>query len=73
MFMYWLLQQEDRDDEIGLLYKMIYTDHNNGCLNTLSNMKLIIQHFISVHPKQFLLLRSYLVVAIKAYEDPLAK
>jgi len=73
MFMPWLLEQEDRDDEIGLLYKMIYTDHNNGCLNSLSSMKHIIHHFINVHPKQFLTLRSYLVVAIKAYEDPLAK
>jgi hypothetical protein len=73
MFMPWLLEQEDRDDEIGYLYKMIYADHNNGCLNSLSSMKYIINHFINVHPKQFLLLRSHLIMAIKAYEDPLAK
>jgi hypothetical protein len=73
MFMQWLMEQEDRDDSVGSLYKLIYNDRNNGCLNSVASMKYVIQHFINVHPNQFIILRSYLVDAIKAYEDPLAK
>lgn len=73
MFMQWLMEQEDREDEIGELYKLIYRDHNNGCLSGLKNVKHVVQHFINVHPNQFLDFRQNLVVAIKAYEDPLAK
>lgn len=73
MFMPWLLEQEDREDEIGSLSRLIYQDHNNGCLNGLNSMKSVIKHFIDVHPNQFLTFRENLVIAIKAYEDPLAK
>ena len=71
--MQWLMEQDDRDDEIGALYTLIYNDRNNGCLNHVCSAKQVIHHFINVHPKQFLLFRSYLIEAIKAYEDPLAK
>jgi hypothetical protein len=67
------MEQDDRDDEIGSLYKLIYNDRNNGCLNHICSTEQVIQHFINIHPKQFILFRSYMVEAIKAYEDPLAK
>ena len=73
MFMQWLMEQDDRDDEVGSLYKLIYSDRNNGCLNSVASIKHVAQHFINNHPKQFIIFRSYLVEAIKAYEDPLAK
>ena len=73
MFMQWLMEQDDRDDEIGSLYKLIYSDRNNGCLNSVASIKHVAQHFINNHPNQFIVFRSYLVEAIKAYEDPLAK
>ena len=73
MFMQWLMEQEDREDQVGSLYRLIYKDHNNGCLSGIGSVKHVIKHFIDIHPKQFIEFRENLAVAIKAYEDPLAK
>jgi hypothetical protein len=71
MFITWLMEQEDRDDEVGMLYKVIYTDHNNGCLPTVTNLKDIGIHFINRHPEKFFDMREWIAVAIKAYDEPL--
>ena len=73
MFMPWLMEQEDREDDIGALYHMIYKDYNNGCLGSIRTIKGVLEHFLNRHPNQFIIVREYFITALKAYEDPLAK
>jgi hypothetical protein len=71
MFMVWLMDQEDREDAVGDLYRLIYTDYNNGCLPRINSSKAVAIHFLDHHPNQFILFRDLLTEAIRAYEDPL--
>ena len=71
MFMTWLMEQEDRDDEIGMLYKTIRSDYNNGCLPSVTNLKEIGIHFINRHPEKFFDMREWIAVSIRAYDEPL--
>lgn len=73
MFMAWLLEQEDRDDEVSDLYKALFKDYNNGCLSTLSNLKEVLLHFKDKHPSRFEPIREQFVLAIRAYDKDIAK
>ena len=70
--MVWLMEQDDREDAVGDLRKLLFADYNNGCLPQVSSAKSVAVHFLDHHPKQFLFFRDLLEKAIKAYEDPLA-
>ena len=69
MFMYWLMEQEDRDDEIGVLYRTIFKDYNNGCLSAVTDLKKIAEHFISHHPATFFDMKDQIALALKAYAE----
>ena len=73
MFMVWLMEQEDRDDEVGDLQRLIHRDFNNGCLPPPKTTKAVIEHFINKHPDRFIEVRQWFVEAIKAYDAPLDK
>lgn len=69
MFMVWLMEQEDREDSVGDLQRLIYRDYNNGCLPSPKSIKAVVEHFINNHPDRFLEIRTNLVEAIKAYDS----
>jgi|APGre2960657404_1045060.scaffolds.fasta_scaffold472488_2 hypothetical protein len=73
MFMVWLMEQEDRDDEVGDLQRLIHRDFNNGCLPPPKSVKSVVEHFINHHPERFIEIRQNLIAAIKAYDAPLDK
>ena len=68
--MVWLMDQEDREDSVGALQHLLYTDYNNGCLPQVNSVKSVATHFLDHHPTQFILFRELLAEAIRAYEDP---
>lgn len=67
MFMVWLLDQYDRDDEIGALVRVINKDYNNGCLTNLSSVGAIFDHFGEYHPKAFEEVKEYLATSMDLY------
>lgn len=68
MFMAWLMEQEDRDDEVTVLYKTLFRDYNNGCLPAMIKLKDILEHFMNKHPHKYVEVREQFVTAIKVYD-----
>lgn len=73
MFMQWLMEQDDRDDEISALVHTIYVDYNNGCLGTISDFRLVATHFKIHHSDLFYDMQDQFAIAIKTYDDPLGR
>jgi hypothetical protein len=71
MFMQWLMEQYDRDDQISALRHTIYVDYNNGCLGSVSDLLIVGTHFKTHHPDVFYKMQNQLAIAIKTYDDPL--
>ena len=71
MFMVWLMDQEDRDDEIGALRKLLYKDYNNGCLPSITDPKVIGLHFFTKHESVYWDVLSMFSKALKTYDQPL--
>ena len=69
MFMAWLLEQDDRDDEVSRLYKAIFKDYNNGCLPSMTRTKDVLLHFLNRHPHKYIEIRNLFVVALKVYDS----
>jgi len=68
MFMVWLMEQEDRDDNVAVLQKALFKDYNNGCLPTLSNLKGVLTHYLDKHPVSFVTVREQFIEALRAYD-----
>ena len=71
MFLIWLMDQEDRDDEIGALRALLYKDYNNGCLSSLTDLKEMGVHFLVKHPDRYMDVISMFSSALKTYDQPL--
>ena len=71
MFMKWLMDQDDRDDQISALRHTIYVDYNNGCLGSINSLTVMVEHFKTNHPDAFFTMVNQLSAAIKTYDDPL--
>ena len=71
MFIIWLMDQEDREDEIGALRELLYKDYNNGCLSTLTDLKEMGIHFLEKHPDRYFDIISMFSSALKTYDQPL--
>lgn len=68
MFLVWLMDQEDRDDQIGDLRSLLAKDYNNGCLPSLTDLKVIGTHFLSKHPDTYMKVINMFSAAIKTYD-----
>jgi hypothetical protein len=73
MFMQWLMEQYDRDDEISALQNTIYVDYNNGCLGSVSDFRTVGMHFKTHHSDIFYEMQGQFATAIKTYDDPLGR
>jgi hypothetical protein len=67
MFMAWLMEQDDREDEVGALVRVIFRDYNNGCLSKLTSVGDIFDHFEAKHPKAFPEVKEYLAMGMDLY------
>lgn len=73
MFMQWLMEQYDRDDEISALVHTISVDYNNGCLGSVTDFLYVGKHFKTMHPDTFYEMQDQFALAIKTYDDPLGR
>jgi hypothetical protein len=60
MFTSWVLDQQDRDDTVGKLAKVMWDDYNAGCASMFKDPVAWKNHFESVHRKQAALLMDWL-------------
>ena len=66
MFVAWLLEQQDRPDEIGRLAEVVYADRNNGCF--MGRRAIHVQeHFFTKHTKLYMHVMPILAKAVKEY------
>lgn len=68
MFMQWLLEDEDLEDEVAILQKLLIKDYNNGCLTSVNNVKDVLLHFLNKHPKIYAEIRDTFASALRAYD-----
>jgi hypothetical protein len=73
MFMQWLIENEDLEDEVEVLQKTLLKDYNNGCLPGVSSVKDVLVHFLNKHPNVYLGIRDSFALAIRAYDKELKK
>lgn len=67
MFMMWLMDQSDRDDDAGVVSRFIFKDYNNGCLGSLTSTLTVLEHFKERHPKLFFETRELMIKAMDIY------
>ena len=60
MFTSWVLDQQDRDDTVGKLAKVMWDDYNAGCAVMFKDPVAWKNHFESRHKKQAPLLMEWL-------------
>jgi hypothetical protein len=53
MFITWVLDQQDREDSIGLLARTVWQDYNAGCANLYKTAVEWKEHFEQSHSKRF--------------------
>ena len=67
MFMIWIADQEDRDDDAGVLSRFIFKDYNNGCLPGRTSTLQVLEHFKYKHPDVFIETRDLMIKAMDLY------
>jgi hypothetical protein len=53
MFLIWALDQQDRDDSVGLLTRTMWQDYNAGCAGPYKTAVEWKEHFEQKHPSKF--------------------
>lgn len=67
MFTTWLMEQQGREDNIGVLAGMCFNDYNAGCALLYKDPLGWMQHFKLAHQKQSELVKSMLGDAYLEY------
>ena len=71
--MAWLMEQDEGDDQVAQLARLLFKDYNNGCLPMLNNVRKVLLHYIDKHPARVPEIRDLFVVAIRAYDKEIGK
>jgi hypothetical protein len=53
MFTSWLLEQDDREDSVGRLSRLVQADYSAGCASLYKDAVAWKVHFEQKHPKKF--------------------
>lgn len=74
VFTPWILEQQDREDEVGDCARLIFEDINNGCApSTFRDVIVWKRHFVAEHPKtvdqSLILLREAYVAYIASFSQ----
>jgi hypothetical protein len=74
MFTAWVLDQQDRDGDVGDCARLIFEDINNGCApSTFRDVIVWKRHFVAEHPKTseqaLVLLREAYVAYIASFSQ----
>lgn len=67
MFTLWALDQQDRDDSVGKIAKLMYRDHNDGCAIMFKDATGWLHHFQDKHVRQLPILTEMLGDAYVEY------
>lgn len=71
MFTEWLLDQQDRNDSVGKIAAVVWSDHNSGCAPMYPDPVSWKKHFEAKHAPKLDVLMEYLGDAYVEYATQL--